>query len=136
MQLNSPEGMEKGESSVSKSLYKLEIGVLKVIPLIIAGCYFLNTTLSFYDIEAPIFSYIGGLSLMPWLFLYLSSFVFKFCLYHRLPLYYVLVSDLLSYYDLWIGIPLSDRNLFVLHDILAGSTVFLVIYFKFKICHH
>lgn len=127
---------EENSASVSKALYKLELGVLKVIPLVIAGCYFLNTTLSFFDIEAPVFSYIGGLSLLPWLFLYLSSFVFKFCIYHRIPLYYVLVSDCISYYDLWFGLPLDNKELFVLHDILAGFTLFIIIYLKFKVCKH
>ncbi len=125
---------EVNSASVRKALYKIELGVLKVIPLVIAGCYFLNTFFSYFNIELPIFSYIGGLSLLPWLFLYLSSFVFRFCLYHRLPLYYVLVSDGISYYDLWIGITMSDRGLFVLNDMLAGITIFMIIYLKFKLC--
>lgn len=123
------------EAKLSKILYKLEIGVLKVIPLVIAGCYFLNTTFSFFDIDIPLFSYIGGLSLLPWLFLYLSSFAFKFCLYHRLPLYYVLVSDCISYYDLYIGIPIENRELFVIHEILAVVTILSIIFLKFNSCH-
>lgn len=121
---------------MDKLLYKIEIAVLKVIPMIIAGCYFLNTTLSYFGIDTPLFSYIGGLSLLPLIFLWLSSFVFKFCVYHRMFLYYVFVSDVISYYDLYIGIPLDDRNLFVMNEMIAGTFLFLIIILKFKVCKH
>lgn len=130
--------MEKEASSVkvSKLLYRIEICMLKVIPMLIAGCYFLNTSLSYIGIESPLFSYIGGLSLLPLLFLYLSSFVFRFCLYHRMFLYYVFVSDIISYYDLYIGISVSDRDLFVLNEIIASTFLFIILYLKLKVCKH
>lgn len=129
--------MTKEENyKVSKYLYKLEIGVLKVIPMLIAGCYFLNTTLSYFGIDTPLFSYIGGLSLLPLLFLWLSSFVFKFCVYHRMFLYYVALSDIISYYDLYIGIPLDDRSLFVVNEAIVGLFLFIILYLKFKVCKH
>lgn len=128
--------MAKVEKSANanKFLHKLVLCVLRVMPLLIAGCYFLNTTLSYIGIDTPCLSYIGGLSLLPWLFLYLSSFAFKFCSYHRMPLYYVLVSDCISYYDLWIGIPLEDRTLFVINEMLAGIFLLMALYLKFKVC--
>ena len=116
--------------SINKIWYKAELCFLKLIPMLIALCYWLNTTLSFMGIDAPIFSYIGGMSLLPLLFVYLSSFVFGFCAYHRMFLYYVLVSDAASYYDLYIGIPMDDRTLFMVEEIATGLFMFVVLYLK------
>ena len=126
----------QGQRSLSKPLYKIEMGILKVIPMLLAGCYFLNTTLSYFNIDTPLFSYIGGMSLLPLLFVYLSSFVFRFCVYHRMFLYYIFVSDCISYYDLYIGIPVGNRELFVFNESIAGLFLFGILYLKFKVCKH
>lgn len=124
--------MKKVEGGVGKSLYKIELLIIKVIPFIIMLCYVLNSTLSYFNLNGEIFSVIGGLSILTWIFLYVSSFVFKFCIYHRLPLYYILVSDILAYYDNIIGIPISNKELFVLNIAIIGIFILLIVYFKFK----
>ena len=100
--------MKKVEAGVGKSLYKIELLIIKVIPFIIMCCYVVNSILSYFNTDAPILAITGGLSILTWIFLYVSSFVFKFCIYHRLPLYYILISDILAYYDNVIGIPISN----------------------------
>ena len=95
-------------------------------------CYVLNSVLSYYNINGEILSVIGGQSILTWIFLYVSSFVFKFCIYHRLPLYYILVSDILAHYDNIIGIPVSNKELFVLNISIIGIFILLIVYFKFK----
>lgn len=124
--------MVKEETYVGKGLYKLELICIKVIPYFIVLCYVGNTISSYLYKELPIFSFIGSLSILPMLFLYLSSFVFRFCIYHRLPLYYCFISDCISLYDLYVGIPISNRNLFVLNMMILGIFVLLLVYFKFK----
>lgn len=119
---------------VNKVLYKIELYLIKHIPIWIALCYFLNTVLSYYCIDVPILSLIGGMSILPWIFLFISSYVFKFCIYHRLPLYYILISDIIGYYDTYIGISISNRTLFSIYCIIAGIFLFLMLYFKFKLC--
>ena len=64
------------------------------------------------------------------IFLYISSYVFQFCAYHRMFLYYVFVSDATSYYDLYIGIPMDDRTLFMVEEIATGLFMFVVLYLK------
>ena len=124
--------MKKVEGGVGKSLYKIELLIIKVIPFIIMLCYVLNSTLSYFNLNGEIFSVIGGQSILTWIFLYVSSFVFKFCIYHRLPLYYILISDILAYYDNIIGIPISNKELFVLNISIMGVFILLIVYFKFK----
>lgn len=112
----------------SKHLYKIELWVIKYIPMALALVCFLNTTLSYFDIDLTIFSYIGGISILPLLFLYLSSFVFKFCIYHRLPLHYIAVNMIINMLDDYIGIPLSDKALMCLYMIIAAIFIFILVY--------
>lgn len=120
------------ERSVDRALYKIELLVIKVIPFIIALCYLLNVVLSYIGLDTLILSFLGGLSVFPFIFLYLSSFVFRFCIYHRLPLYYIVVSECINYYDNLVGIPIDNRSLFTLNLIIAGVFILLIVYFKFK----
>lgn len=120
------------ENCVGKSLYKIELLLIKVIPFIIMCCYVINSVLSYFEINTIILSIIGGMSILPWIFLFVSSFVFRFCIYHRLPLYYILITDIINYYDNVIGIPISNKSLFVLNMIIVGIFVLMIVFFKFR----
>ena len=122
------------EVSLSKFLYKVELLAIKYIPVVIAFIYFLSSVLSCVNIEAPILSYIGGMSLLTIIFLYLTSYVFRFCEYHRLPLHYIVVSDVINYIDYYIRIPLGYRGMLVLQVLLAGATILGILYLKYKTC--
>lgn len=115
-----------------KTLYKLELYLLKIIPMLLALIAFLNTVLSYFDIDLVIWSYIGSVSLLPLIFLYMSSYVFRFCEYHRMFLHYVVITNVLNVYDYYIGIPISDRELLVLHMIITGISLFIILYLYVK----
>lgn len=121
---------------LDKTLYKLELLLLKYLSVTIGFCYLLNTILSYFNIDIVFLSVIGGLSILPAIFILVSSFVFKFCIYYRLPVYYAILCDIINYYDLYIGIPLSNRMLFITNMISAGICIFLMIFFKIKLCNH
>ena len=125
------EDMEK-EEKLNKIFYRIELYLIKTIPIVIALIALLNTILSYFYIEVPLLSYIGGVSLFELMFLYLSSYVFKFCVYHRLPIHYITINWLLNIYDYYIGIPLNNKNLFLTYMIISGITILLILYFKFK----
>lgn len=124
--------MTKEGKSVSKRLYKLMIGALKIIPMLLALCVIVNTILDFLCIDSFLMSLIGGVSIVPLLFLYITSYVFQFCIYHRMFLHYVLVNNILTYIDYYIGIPMSNGALFMLHMLLIGLLLFFVLYFYKK----
>lgn len=124
--------MKKEEKYINKSLYKIELVLIKTIPYLISVLYMLNSILSYFGIDTNIISHIGGLSLLVFIFLYVSSFAFKFCIYHRLPLYYILICDIINYYDYYIGIPINNKELLILHLILIAMFVLSLVYFKFK----
>lgn len=108
------------------------LGLLKVIPMLLALSTILGTLFDFFGWDASFFSFIGGISFLPLLFLYLASFVFRFCVYHRMFLHYIVANNILTYTDYLIGIPVSTITLFSIHLILIGVFLFLVLYFYRK----
>ena len=125
------------EESLNKASVKLLIGLLKIIPMLLAICEAFNSVLYFTGIEAPALSFIGGSSFIPLLFIYIASFVFKFCLYHRMFIYYVVIIHLLNIYDYTIGLPISNTNLLSLHILItfAFLSAVLYLYLKHKLCY-
>lgn len=118
----------------SKYLYKLLLLVLKLIPMVTALGYALNTLFAYIGIETPIISNICGMSILPWLYTLLSAFVFRFCAYHRMFLYYILITDIINIIDYYIGMPVLTRNLFALHAIITAVFLFLILYLYAKHC--
>lgn len=79
-------------------------------------------------------SYIGGTSYLVLLSMLLTSYVFEFCSYHRVPLYYILLNNTLVLYDYYIGIPISNKGMLDFNLMLIGSTIGLmtILYWKEK----
>ena len=130
-QKQTPTSVEEN-SSLSNCKYKLFLGFLKILPIIMAGLFLLNTILSYFDIDWPVISYIASVGLMPWLFIMVASYLFRFCEYHRMFLWYIMANNILCWVDEEYGLPISDRGFFVLHIIVAGIFMFLVLYFHQK----
>lgn len=111
-----------------KLLYKIELYLVKVIPMLYALLTLLNTTLSYFDIDAAILSYIGSVSFITLLLLYITSYVFKFCEYHRMFIHYTIITWILNIVDLYIEIPISDVWYLGIQLIIAGISLFLILY--------
>ena len=116
----------------NKYLYKALIVILKYTPLVITGFYVINTLLNLLEIDTPAISNIAGVSLLTWIFLLLSNIVFKFCICHRMFLYYILAVDLFNIIDYYIGIPLYKYEYIAIHSVLLGVVLFLFVYFHVK----
>lgn len=102
--------MDMEEKYVNKILYKIELLTIKIIPILLAFINVLNIILSYFGYDLVCLSYIGGISFLTLFFLYLSSFVFKFCIYHRMFLHYITINCILNTIDYYYNIPISDRN--------------------------
>ena len=120
------------ENLRSKLLYKIELRLLKIIPMILAFTALLNSILSYFNIDLYILSYIGGVSIFTMVFLYLSSYVFKFCEYHRMFLHYVVVTWIINTIDYYIGIPINDLEYLCLQMIIAGISLFIILLLYYK----
>lgn len=116
---------------MNKVLYKLEIYLLKILPFILAIACWLNTCLCALDITIPIFVELATISFIPLLFLYISSYAFKFCEYHRIPLHYVTINKIISYIDYHFILNVSDFNFILVNTIIFG--IFIIMYVIFKL---
>lgn len=121
--------MVKGESLRNKSLYKTLLILLKYIPIIIALFYIVNTLGALFGIDLPVLSNIAGMSLLTWVFMYLAALVFKFCIYHRMFLYYILVTDIINIINYYIGIPVDSYGIVMIHSVVIGILLFIILYF-------
>lgn len=117
---------------MDRLLYKITVIVLKILPMLLAFITLLNSILSYFNIDLVIISYIGGVSLIPILFIYITSYTFKFCEYHRMFLHYIVVTWIINIIDLYIGIPINDLKYLCLQMIIAGISLFLILYFYLK----
>lgn len=116
----------------SKALYKIQLYMLKVIPMVMAFCYLLNSVFSYFDIDLCFLSYLSSCSICMIVYLYVSSYVFRFCEYHRMFLHYIVVNTAINTYDLYVGISLNDLELFTLYMSISGVTLFIILYLYVK----
>lgn len=100
--------------------------------MLIALIHLCNVIFSYFNIDLPILSYVGGISFIPLIFMYLSSYVFQFCEYHRMFLHYVVIDNLICIYDLYIGIPIEDLEMLKIHISVLGICLFVILYLYLK----
>lgn len=124
--------VEGNSRNVNKLYYKLFIIVLKYIPSLIALCYILNTVMALFGIYIEPLSNIAGMSLLTWIFLYIATYVFKFCIYHRMFLWYILIDDLLNIIDYYYELPIETSNLLMIHNSIIGIFLFIILYLYVK----
>ena len=115
---------------LEKDKYKLFLLVIKVIPMLIAFIFFLNTFLSYYGIEIKAFNYLANIGFLPIIVFYALSYLLHFCEYHRIFLHYIVFVNLVNLYDVYFHIPIDSYTLFKLHNIAAAIFLFLILYFK------
>ena len=113
-------------------LKKLLILLLKVIPMILAGLAFANTVLCYFYIDTVALEYIGGTSILTLTFLYMASYVFKFCEYHRMFLHYIVACNLISFIDAHFGLPVGNVEYLMLHSFLmfVSMVITLILFMK------
>ena len=116
----------------NKYLYSIELILLKFLPAFISLLYFIGTTLDLLGRDASILSFISGMSLLPLLFMYVSSYVFKFCGYHRMFLHYISLNMLFNCIDWYIGIPLTNKEYLIVFILVSLVFMFIILYLYLK----
>lgn len=118
------------EGNLRSKLYKAEITLIKALPFLLAVLYLIATVLDYYMISSTIINYIA-LGIL-YVFIYISSYVFKFCEYYRMPIHYIVLINILSVYDVYIGIPLDTFRLMQMYAIVTCLFIFLTVYLYVK----
>lgn len=114
------------------TLYKLQLASVKVVPIIVSALYLLNTLLSFLGFRCTVLDYIAGTSLITALLMYISSYAFRFCKYHRMFIHYILICNIIDMLDFYVGIPVSDSVLLYIFLALTGIFSYLALYYHTK----
>lgn len=116
-----------------KIRYKLELIYVKYSPILMSIGLLLNNILAYFDVYIQVVGgYLFSASLLTIGHLYNSSRVYQFCAYHRMFIHYIVVNNIVNAVDYYIGIPISDFNLFLLYLILAGIFLFIILYYHQK----
>ena len=124
--------MEEKSRQLNRNLYFIEIKLLKILPSLIALIYFINITLNLIGVNLNSLSYLAGMSFIPLLFMYISSYVFQFCEYHRLPLHYILITNLLSIIGYEFKMAVDVWLYILIHSILFGLSIAIALYLYLK----
>ena len=121
--------------SKSKYLYKLTLATIKLLPMIMVLSYILMFILA-NTIEAfVIIPHILGTVIAPLVLLYLISYLFRYCYFHRMFIHYYAFVEILNVTDYYVRIPISDKAISLLHDsvsiifIISVSVIYII---KFK----
>ncbi len=117
-------------------LSKIQLKIVKILtkysPILIGILYFIASILSCFGIESVLIGLVGTLSFIPFLCLIGFSILFKYCIWHRLPLYYSEIINVISAVDYYFIIPVSNGIMLMFYVLLAGLFVILAAYYKNK----
>ena len=109
-------------------LNKLFVIMLKYAPAVMVICGIINTTGAYFGYDMGFLSYISGISLIPWLFMLVASRVFRFCVYHRFMLYYIIIDDIINAIDYYLCIPVDDFKILMIHYVVLGIVMSVAVY--------
>lgn len=114
------------KENINKNLYKLTIITLKFLPIVMASAFMISDIIHITIVQ--IICHIIGLNVAQFLFIYLTSYAFKFCNYHRIFIHYLVLIETINVIDWYIDIPISDKAMQIIHIVI--SVVFIVIAVK------
>lgn len=120
----------KMEANLSLKLVKLMRIYLKLVPIIIAILSFANCICAYFGIQLKFLAHAFLFLLIG--FVYIASYVLKFCEYHRISLHYIVIIYLINCYDYYIGIPVDYIELFMIYSIITFIAIIIGIYLKLK----
>lgn len=123
---------------MNKELYKVDLFLLKLLPMIMAFSYMVAQYAALFNIGSGIIlvlqivTHYLGLLLAPMMFMLISSKVFQFCNYHRMFIYYILVIQLMTITNWYFKIPISNLAYNVTQDIITVGFLLtaLIMYIK------
>lgn len=98
--------------------------------MILAGLQGLNTIISYFGIHIKAFAHCFVFCLIG--FVYIASYLLKFCEYHRMFLHYIVIIYIINCIDYYIGIPINDYDLLILYSIITLISLFIILYLKIK----
>lgn len=105
---------------------KVILLLLKIVPCVGAVCCASNSMLAYFGFNLEFLGYImTAVFIIAW---YALARYFRFCSFFFILLFYIISCEALNTIDYLIGIPVSDKAMFVLHVSLFGFYTLLYTY--------
>lgn len=98
---------------------------MKYAPWLIGVSYFIQIILGCFGTESLLLSILFGVSVIPASLLCLFSYFLGYCIWNRLPLYYVIFADALNAIDFYIGISVTGKWMLIIYLLLIGLFVLI-----------
>ena len=118
------------EEKLSLKLVKIFRIYLKLIPIVLATLSFLNCVVAYFGLEFKLLAHVFMFFLIS--FIYVASYVLKFCEYHRMFLHYIVVIYIINCIDYYIGIPFNDTEILITTFILTFIMLVITLYLRLK----
>ena len=116
--------MPDSSSLKNKELYKTSLVLLKILPIVMVAAYLLMLLCFYFDSKLVILPHILGTVGAPLAFIYITSYVFKFCAFHRLFIHYYAFVDILNVSDHYLHPYFNEKVVTYLHD--GGTLIFII----------
>lgn len=104
----------------NKNLYKLFLSFLKFLPIILALSKILGLMLHCFGYSTLFLTLFSGTSVCMLGLLYILSYIFKFCILHRLSLHYITLVTLISTSVYYLKLPITTPSVIYIYTILSG----------------
>ena len=117
---------------LSRIELKLCKTIVKYSPFAIALGYFIMSCTSCFGIMIPLISSLCYLTIIPFITLFAVSKLLKFCIWHRLPLWYSVIVDLLNAMFYYFNIPIFGKSLLAIYLTITILFIILGMYLKEK----
>ena len=119
-----------------EEISKFELKVCKIIvkyaPFVIAAGYLLMAIFACFGIALHIISIFCSMSVVPFIVLVSVSKLLKLCNWHRLPLWYSLLIDLLNAAYFYFNIPISGKVAVLFYLLITIIFILIGMYLKEK----
>ena len=118
------------EKSISFTLYKIFLIGLKYLPFLFGVLSLTFAVLGCFGVVSGFFTAAAHMGFIPALFWILASFVFKCCIWHRLPIYYCWINNIISWIDFRYTIPVNNLIMLLIYSGVALVFILMGMYFK------
>ncbi len=111
---------------------KLLLLCVKYGTWLIGLTYFIQIVLDCFGIYSFLLTYLFSVSIVPIIVLLLFSIFLGFCIWHRMPLYYAILSDIINTIDYYFGIPITSMEILIIYILLIGVVILVGCFIKNK----
>lgn len=124
--------LQKRMEEISKLELKTCRIIVKYSPFIIAIGYFIMAICSCFGFVPHFVSILCSMSIIPFIVLFAVSKLLKFCSWHRLPLWYSVLIDVLNAIYFYFNIPIGGKSAIAIYLLITIVFILIGMYLKEK----